>query len=585
MTNPALRLLTIVLAGSLLGACASTTTATGPDRPVTSTAGDGEHPEQADGENKDLPRVELDADTLYKLLLGEIASRRGQVGVAAVLLGRVAEKTRDPRVAERATLAGLYARQFSEAQKSARLWVELRPKSVEARMALAAILLELGRADDARVQFEAILTLASAEQLDHAYMRSVAILARHAKRNAALSIMESLTKQHPRSPVAQFALAHLAVRSGELDKALAAIDRALALKSDWEEAALFKARILVSQKEMVRAEQFYRTYLAAYPDSAPVRLNYARHLIDMKRWDQAREQFEQVVRANPADPDAVYALGLLSMQTGRTADADKYLRQAVELRSENNTARLYLGQLAENRKQYEEAAKWYQSIRHGDSFLEAQARYAVILAKRGQIEQARKYLHKVPAETDKQRVQLILAEEQILRDAKRYREAYDLLTRALVKRKANNDLRYARSLTAEKLGLLKVVEADLKDILQRDPKHAHALNALGYTLADRTNRYQEARQYLDRALVIRPDDPFILDSMGWLMYRLGKPDEAIRYLRRALAMRSDAEIAAHLGEVLWVTGRRDEAKEIWDKALRETPDNDALLDVIKKFKP
>ncbi len=579
--NNLLRILSLTLLAGLLAACAATTSVTESDQPDGDSA--AAPPEEL--KDRDLPKVELDADTLYSLLLGEIASRRGQIDLAATMLGRVARKTRDPRVAERAALAGLYARRFNEALESARLWVELRPQDVEARMALGAVLLELERADEARAQFEAILKLAPPERLDHAYMRTVSVLARHAKRNAALEIMESLIRQQPRSPVAQFALAHLAVRSGELDKGLGAIDRALALKPDWEEAALFKARILVSQKDMPRAGKFYEAYLDRHPDSTVVRINYARHLIDLKHWDRAREQFERVVRLSPADPEAVYALGLLSMQTGRSAEAEKYLKQAVEMRPDNHTARLYLGQLAENSKRYDEAAQWFQSIRDGDNFLEAQARYAVILAKQGKVDQARAHLRKIPAEGEKQRVQLLLAEEQILRDAKRYREAFDLLGGALRKLPDNNELRYARALTAEKLGLLKDAEQDLKAILQRDPKHAHALNALGYTLADRTNRYAEAREYLDRALALRPDDPFILDSMGWLMYRLGKPDDAIRYLRRALTQRSDAEIAAHLGEVLWVTGRRDEAKEIWNKALRETPDNEALLDVIKKFKP
>jgi len=580
-----LRTFVLLMLAGLLAACASTTSSTSPDAATDATTNAGDPAPSAEPQDKDLPKASLDADTLYNLLLGEIASRRGQIDLAATLLGKVAKDTRDPRVAERAALAGLYARRFKEALESARLWVELRPKSVEARMTLGAILLELERAPEARTHFDAILKLAPREQLDHAYMRTVSVLARHAKRNVALEIMESLTQQHPRSPVAQFALSHLAVRSGDLDKGLGAINRALALKPEWEEAALFKARILVSQKDLVRAEKFYESFLASHPDSVTIRINYARHLIDLKHWDKARAQFERVVRSSPADPEAVYALGLLSMQTGRNADAEKYLRQAVEMRPDNHTARLYLGQLAENSKRYEEAGQWYQSVSHGDSYLESQARYAVMLAKQGKIDQARAHLHKVPAEGEKQRVQLLLAEEQILRDAKRHAEAFELLTAALGRMPQNNELRYARALTAEKLGHLKVAETDLKDVLKRDPKHAHALNALGYTLADRTNRYAEAKDYLDRALALRPDDPFILDSMGWLMFRLGKNDEAVRYLRQALTKRSDAEIAAHLGEVLWVTGRRDEAKEIWNKALRETPDNDALLDVIKKFKP
>jgi tetratricopeptide (TPR) repeat protein len=160
-----------------------------------------------------------------------------------------------------------------------------------------------------------------------------------------------------------------------------------------------------------------------------------------------------------------------------------------------------------------------------------------------------------------------------------------MLGRSLKEMPNNNDLLYARALTAEKLNLIDEMERDLRIVIERDPKNAHALNALGYTLADRTTRYQEARGYLDQALALKPDDPFILDSMGWLQYRLGNTTEAIRYLKRALEQRSDAEIAAHLGEVLWVAGNRNEAESVWNRALRDTPDNEALLGAIKKFKP
>ena len=248
-------------------------------------------------------------------------------------------------------------------------------------------------------------------------------------------------------------------------------------------------------------------------------------------------------------------------------------------------ARLYLGQTAEQRKRFDEAIAWYRDVPSGESLFEAQVRTGSIIAKQGDIPAAREHLRKITAENDQQRTQLILAEEQMLRDARQHREAYEMLSRALKEMPNNNDLLYARALTAEKLDLVDEMEADLRIVIERDPKNAHALNALGYTLTDRTTRYQEARGYLEQALALKPDDPFILDSMGWLQYRLGNTAEAMRYLKRALEQRSDAEISAHLGEVLWVTGNRHEAESVWNRALRDTPDNEALLGAIKKFKP
>ena len=207
------------------------------------------------------------------------------------------------------------------------------------------------------------------------------------------------------------------------------------------------------------------------------------------------------------------------------------------------------------------------------------------MARQGDLARARRHLESVNAQNDAQRVQVALAHEQILRDARQFNEALEVLNAAIKTVPGDKDLLYARALVAEKLNLLEVAERDLREILKKDPQNVNALNALGYTLTDRTTRYDEARDLLQKAMTLKPDDAFILDSMGWLQYRLGNTAEALKYLRRALEIRNDAEIAAHLGEVLWVMGDRHEAESVWDRALRETPDNEALNGVIKKFKP
>jgi tetratricopeptide (TPR) repeat protein len=245
---------------------------------------------------------------------------------------------------------------------------------------------------------------------------------------------------------------------------------------------------------------------------------------------------------------------------------------------------LYLGQVAEQRKQYDQAAAWYQQIESGNFYFEAQARLSLTLAKRGQLQEARELLHALQPETEQQQVQRILTEEQMLSEAKQYDEALHVLSAALKDLPDNTDLLYARALVAEKLNRIDLHEADLRKVLSKEPKNAHALNALGYTLADRTTRYKEALELLEQALALKPDDPFIMDSMGWVQYRLGNHAEAVRYLKSALEKRPDAEIAAHLGEVLWVSGDRAGAESVWSRALKDTPDNEVLMGVIKKFK-
>jgi tetratricopeptide (TPR) repeat protein len=523
---------------------------------------------------------------LYDLLLGEIAGNRGQLEVAVTSLQRAALKTRDVRVAERATLVALYARRPAEAITSARLWLELQPSAAEAREALATALIELGELQEARRHLDGILAAAAgAGHLGQSYLRIAAVLGRQQQRGAALEVMQTLVTQHPDNPEGQFALAHVAVRASDLDAALAAIERTLALRPGWEEAALFKVRILVSRKDDKRLAAFYEQFLDDYPRARELRLNYARHLLENKQWDKAREQFKRVVADNPTDADALFAVGLLALQAEVYDEAERYLQLTLEQSRDNDQARLYLGQIAEKRKRYDEALRWYREIGPGGQHFEAQVRIALTIARQGDVAAARAHLDGLTPENDNQVVQLALSEEQLLREAKLHHEAFEALSRALARLPDNADLLYARALAAERIDRLEVVESDLRRILRNDPKNASALNALGYTLADRTTRYQEALALLEQALALKPDDPYIMDSMGWVQYRLGNHAEALKYLRAALEKRNDAEIAAHLGEVLWMTGDRAGAESVWRRALQDTPDNEALLGVIRKFKP
>jgi tetratricopeptide (TPR) repeat protein len=565
------------LAGLLLAACAALSPRVPPEASV---------PEQSAPPKPDLPAVVLTPQLLYDLLLGEIAGQRGRLDVSVASLKRAALASRDPRLAQRATQVALYAKRPDEAIDSARLWVELQPNELDAREALSVALLEHGQLVEAQAQMEHILVLtASGDNLGQAYLRLAALLGKQTLRAAALDVMRALVAMHPQLHEAQFALAHIAVRAGELDTAAAAIDQALMLAPDWEDAALFKIRILGSQKETGQAEAFYEKFLADHPQAKTLRLNYARHLVDTKQWERAREQFKRVVADSPGDGDAVYAVGLLAMQSEVYDEAEKYLRQNLELQPENDQARLYLGHLAERRKHYDEARRWYDQIDSGGFFFEAQVRIGLLTAKQGDLAGARAHLAGLDPESESQHIQLILAEDQMLRDAKQYGEAFEVLTKGLRQFPDNTDLLYGRALVAERLDRIDAHEADLRKILKADPKNANALNALGYTLADRTTRYQEALDLLEQALALKPDDPYIMDSMGWVQYRLGNLAEARKYLKSALDKRDDAEIAAHFGEVLWMMGDKAGAESVWKHALQDTPDNELLLGIIKKFKP
>ena len=533
-----------------------------------------------------LPDVELTGDLLYDILVGEIAGREGHFEVSILSLTRAAEKTRDPRLAERATKAAMYAKKYSIGLKAAKLWVEISPQDMEARESLAAMYLYHNEPVKAELNFEKVVRLAKQRnELGDTYLGIAGLMSQQRNRSAAMEVMKTLAEIYPKNPEGQYAVAHLALRSGNVDVAEKSITRALDLRSDWDDAALLKGQILITARGGERIEKFYEHYIDWHPKSYRVRLSYARYLVDLRRWEKARDQFKEVVRLRPNDKETTYALGLLSLQTGHLEDADKRFRRVVELNPHHEQARLYLGEVAEKRERYKEAAAWYSGITTPPHRFEAQFRLGVVMAREGKIDAALHHLKGVRAQGEDEISQRALAEEQILREAGKFQEAMKMLSSVLKQYPDNKDLLYSRALVAEKLGDLNIQEQDLRRILKSDPKNAHALNALGYTLADHTNRHKEALSLIRRALEVRPNDAYILDSMGWVHYRMGNLDEAVRYLRQALEIRSDPEISAHLGEVLWVKGDREGAETVWRRALKTTPDSEPLLTVIKKFKP
>jgi tetratricopeptide (TPR) repeat protein len=271
----------------------------------------------------------------------------------------------------------------------------------------------------------------------------------------------------------------------------------------------------------------------------------------MQDFDTAEAQLQKLLAANPKDPDLL---------------------------------RYYLGRIADARGRLPEALKWYRSVEAGEQLIPSQLAEAGVLAREGKVNEARAALRRIVPDSLNQRVQLILTEAQVLRDAKDFQGAYDVIGEALAKSPDTPDLLYDQALLAERLGKFDVVEKNLTRVIEIRPDHAHALNALGYTLADRNQRLDEAYKRIDSALKLSPDDPYILDSMGWVFFRMGQTDRAIETLQRAWALKPDAEIGAHLGEVLWVSGRQDEARRIWDAALKLGPDNEALLGTVKRLR-
>jgi len=529
-----------------------------------------------------LPALDLTVPLLYEMLLGEIALQRGSGDLAARTYAELAKRTRDPRIARRAVEIANFARTPQYALEAAHAWHEADPASLQALQTLVGVLVG-GRKVDEAEPYLAKLLASDGAAAANGFLQLGRLLAGNPDKQANQRVVRSLAAKYPDLPQAHLALAQAALAADDEAGALAETRRAAQLQPGWEAAAIFEAQVL-QRKSPEEAGKSLAAFLETYPKARDARLAYARLLVSERKLTEARSEFAKLLAAYPDNTDVMYAVALLAAQLKDYATAEANLKRLLDLGFRDpNGVRFMLGQIAEENKDWQAASDWYLSIENGEQFLPSRMRTASVLAKQGKLVEAREFLHKVNA-TGEQRVQLLIAEAQLLREANQNREAFDLLGKALEAQPEQPELLYDHALTAEKLERFEVLEGNLRKVIQVKPDHAHAYNALGYSFADRNLRLAEARKLIERALELSPEDFYIIDSMGWVLYRMGDLNGAAEQLRRAYLGRPDGEIAAHLGEVLWTMGERAEAERIWQDALKSHPDNETLQKTLKRFR-
>ena len=524
----------------------------------------------------------LSGDVLYKLLVGELASHRGDLLLALRYYLDVAEETRDAGVAARATKLAVFAHADESALKAAHLWKDTDPSSMEARQVLASLLIRANDIDGAVEHLDVIVSALS-EPPGAGFHRAAELLAAEKDAEAAAAAMRQLVLGHENDAEVQLALARLLLRTGHVEEASAAVDRSNDLDPGNGRIAVLRARLRQRSNDIDGAVGVLEEFLERRPESGMVRMAYARMLVDAGRYDRARSQFEHLVATEPENDDARFALGLLLVQTNRLDEAAQQFEMLTSRDSRRDGARYYLARIAESQRRFADAIDSYRRIRRGEHRLNAQIRVAVLLAEGGDVEAARRHLHGARSESVQEAVRIYSAEAGLLTRVARYDEAMEVYDTSLEAFPGNSDLLYARGMLAAKMDRLDIVENDMRAIISREPDNADALNALGYTLADRTERYEEAYALIKRAIELKPDDHYIVDSLGWVLHRMGRHREALVQLRRAISINPDPEIAAHLGEVLWVLGNKVEARAVWNTALEAAPDDERLLDVIERF--
>lgn len=536
-----------------------------------------------------LPNVVLTKELLYQLMKAEFEFKNGQwQGPYMTMLG-LAQQTRDPRLARRAAEMAIYARQSAESMAAVRLWRELAPQSDDAAqyyLGLAVLGDDLAEAEQI---FKRRLQDAGPSARGMAMYQIQQYLARARDKAAAAALLERLLAPYAKVFEARVLLAQSALARADGAAALLHARGALALKPDSEIAILTLAQVTPDQAAV---QALLANFIASHPNAREVRAAHARLLVGQKKYEQARAEFAALLKDQPDNLNTLYAMGIMTMQLGDPVEAEKHFTRFVELAEKNpaddrepGKVYLILAQLAEERGDLKAADRLLDKVdaADGPTYFAAQLKRAQLTARGGNLNGARALLGTLRASEPAQQAQLVLAEGQILRDAGKLEAAYLVLEEGARAHPANADLLYDFALLAEKSGRLEEMEKALRAVMEQAPENHHAYNALGYSLADRNVRLQEALVLIDKALQMAPGDPFIMDSMGWVQYRLGNLNEAEAHLRRAYALRSDVEIAVHLGEVLWQKGQKADAQKLWREARAKDPKNDTLKNTLARL--
>lgn len=513
---------------------------------------------------------------IYNVLVAEVAARRGKLEEALAYYKAAALGSDDYRLAERAASIALFIKDDAALLEIARRWHELTPDQSQASQTLALALLRNALVDEA-VDLLVRQLLEKYDDQQQAYAVLGNLLNQLQDRQLILQVMTRILEHQPDSRYALFNHALAALGADQVETALEDLTNALKIAPDWRDAHLLRAQIRVQSEDVEAGLADLQTAVDAYPEDAELRMGYARLLISAERTDAARQQFELIAQANPDDAEALFALGVLAMEADQYDQAKQYYQRVLELGHRVQDVYFEMGRAEELQKNYQGALDWYDRVIQGERYISAQVRAAAMAAKLGDLDEMALRLSELRRENPDSAVQLYISQADILREEERYQTAFDLLGSALQEFPDNHDLLYSRALAAERIDKLDVLEGDLRLILATDPDNGHALNALGYTLADRTDRYQEALALLQRAIELLPEDPAVLDSMGWVNYRLGNTDTSLEYLRQAYKLNQDPEIVSHLCEVLWEAGLQDEARSIWQKAFDEAPESRYLL--------
>lgn len=558
-----------------LAACSTTPQQVEPPAP---------EPEQtvASEETIEVPSRPFPADSFYDLLVAEFAVRRNRYDLALGNYLQQAHQTRDPGVTARATRLAQFLRADKATLDAVQLWVELEPDNLEAHYTTATILAKNARPLEALEHMRTVLE--NGGNANFAAIVASTLKLPEQSRNAVEQSIDGMLVQHPENTQLLTSKALLLQQRGEPEQALTLTRKVLTIDENNLHAVVVEARLLQHLERDEAAFSRLEQAVQRNPNNRRLRLQYARILM-ASDIAAAQQQFEILLSMSPRDPDLLLSLGLISKETDQPDQARHYFQRLLDSDARTTEAHYYLGLLDEQQQRWSSAIDHYKQIPPGSDFITALNRITGLYVKLGQIDTARDYLQSLRQQHPEHAVRLYLLESELLITTDNIEQGMALLNEAMLIHPEQANLLYARAIVYEKQNRLDLMEQDLRKILEQDADNAIALNTLGYVLANRTQRLDEAYQLITRALSAKPGDPAIMDSLGWVEYRRGNLVEALELLTEAYTAYPDHEVAAHLGEVLWKLGESEKAIKIWKQGLKRTPQSPYILETVQRLNP
>jgi len=526
--------------------------------------------------------IELEKQTaispkvMFLLLTAEVAGQRGQYGIALDGYLRAAAIEKDIDVIKRSASIAVFLQDEKKLDEAVGYWLEIDENDLEARHLKAVAAIQGGRNVVAIEQINFILDKAP-QDFDVRMQIIVKNLRKQESFRVAYDVFTTLSAQHPANESFYFILAYLDYQAKQYLPAQQKLKQALEIKSHWVKALLLQGQVYIGQNKLELATESLQQAVAE-EENAKISEQIAQLLINQNRFNEALDVLDELSDKNPGNNAIKMQQALVMLQLDSGSDgAEKILLELVEVAKYRDQCLYYLGRIAVSKKQHQSALNWFDAVAEGKYKYEANVSVVLVLMKENRLNEALLRVEQVKQAYPQKADKLVLIESEVLSRKKQYQQAFDVLSSALLKSPENSDILYARALMAEKTGDIKTLEDDLKYILEKRPNDATALNALGYTLVDKTQRYEEARGYIEKALAIKPNEAVFIDSYGWLFFKMGRFEEAKKQLEKAYALQPQAEIAGHLVEVLSALNQHKGAKELLMKALKLNADDDYLL--------